>query len=114
MSISFKGDTIRFEEKEITFDYDIDKIKEIGNTIVVLLDIPPKVKFYRNLLAFERNGKLLWQVQDIKEKYPDLEGIIPFTDIFYNDDILSAVDFFGRNFKINLTNGNIIDFHAVK
>lgn len=57
------------EDDEIVFDFSIDSYIEIEGMLIVLLDIPPKIKYNENVFGvslFER--KIKWQIE--KRKYP--------------------------------------------
>ncbi|RVU01326.1 hypothetical protein EOD41_05010 [Mucilaginibacter limnophilus] len=53
----------------VEFEYPIQEQLQIGDVIVVLLDIPPKVKYELNVFAFSTSGDFLWRVQETELFY---------------------------------------------
>ena len=67
-----------------------------------MLQIPQGNDTLRNIYCLDENCQFLWQVQSVLEAYPDLGQEIPFVLIALREDgILTASDFFGRNFDID-------------
>jgi hypothetical protein len=46
----------------ITFEHTIKQSLLVNDTIVVVLETPPKIVYDRNVFAFNTNGDFLWQI----------------------------------------------------
>lgn len=115
-SIKFKGKELVLPKNVLTFDNEIRQVGVLSDRVVVLLDFhDSKESMLNNLYAFRiLDGEMLWQVQPVVEKYPDLAGLVPYVQVNYYDDTIHAIDYEGRNFSINPANGKIIDFVVTK
>ena len=81
-------DVIRFEhnllylpDTMLTFDYEITQAIVAGESVIVLLDIPPEEGIYRNIYSFGFDTHLIWQIQDVTEAYPQITHQCTFVGI---------------------------------
>ncbi|MBR1943525.1 hypothetical protein IJ843_07305 [bacterium] len=112
-------DVIRFEhnllylpDTMLTFDYEITQAIVAGESVIVLLDIPPEEGIYRNIYSFGFDTHLIWQIQDVTEAYPQITHQCTFVGIspMENGNVL-AVNFFGINFEVSVADGKILAKH---
>lgn len=103
---------LKIGEKNITFTLNIRDVKQAGQFVVVLLEVPNGDDTLNNIYAYDLNGKLKWQVQPVTEKFSDLVNPLPYENMFCEDNKISASDFYGRKFWIDLETGKLLDFKA--
>ena len=107
MTIRYKGDTLKIGDNAITFGAPIEKVLEIQNKILVLVqDESSRVnRKHGNIFAFDDKGKKLWEIE-APDKY---EGWYrPFTGIYLRKNMPIAYSPVGIEYKIDLSNGKLI------
>lgn len=113
--IKYKGKELHLKNKILTFEYDVRNVGVLSDRVVVLLGIPENVdNITDNIYSFSLEGDFLWKSQNISEKYPNLENLLPYEQMSYYSGKIHASDFLGRNFAINPTDGKIVDFSISK
>lgn len=98
---------------EIDFEYDIRTIIQYTGKYVVLLGIPFDRNFINNIYCFDDYANLLWRSENLDSLYPNSRNL-PYENMGIKDDIVFASDFYGRNYRINLNDGKIIEYDIVK
>lgn len=81
-----KDNQIRFHTGEsIKFDYPInaDNVVMVDFVIIVILMIPPNVKYNNNVFAVSTSGNLLWQIE-VDNRYIQKNNC-PFVEVKLND-----------------------------
>lgn len=114
MEIKINKNILTLNGKEIKFNYDIRQFKTIGEDIVVLLAIPGNDDTLDNIYCYGQNGIIKWQVQPIKDAFPDMKRVYCFEQMSIIDGQISASDFYGRRFMINPADGKITSKDIVK
>lgn len=85
MSYTIDNNTLKYSNRSaLDFEYSILKTLEIDNILIVLLDIPNKVNYTRNVFAFDALGDFLWQINDFELYYKG--NWCPYIDIIINDE----------------------------
>lgn len=110
--IRFEHNLLYLPDTMLTFDYEIAQAIVSGESVIVLLDIPPEEEIYRNIYSFKFDTTLLWQIQDVRDVYPQIKEQCTFVGIspMANGNIL-AVNFFGINFEVSVKDGKILAKH---
>lgn len=101
--IKINKNELSIDKNTIKFNYDIRDIKIVDNQVIVLLSIPFNVDETSNIYAISLKCKIIWKVENLKPNGNNL----PFENIFINNGVLTATDFYGRRYFINITNGMI-------
>ena len=101
-------------DKSISFPRKIADVAVLDDEVVVMLDIPNGDNLNENIYAVSDKCEILWQVQPIEEYKDDISEILPYENLLYNDEKLSASDFYGRKFDINAKTGKIEGFVVSK
>lgn len=84
-------------------DLEVEKQLDYKDIVVKLYKVPFKHKCNRNIMAENRQGKILWQVNDIS---PNEDA--PFTNIMpYSSEKILAYNWIGAYCYINISNGEI-------
>ena len=98
--IIINGKELTFKNESIHIAYDFD------NIIIVVLkgDYPPLEKNYNNVLAFNKQGVLVWEVE--KNDEDDFKN--PYEGSIHNGSYLILFKAKGQRIAINVTNGKII------
>ncbi len=99
LTIKFNGD-----EKVIKFKYDIGKVQEFENCIVVMIDPPQGAVFNENVFGVSYEGKILWQVKPLKYVYNDS----PFTGMVREENFIKLFNWDGTDLTVNPRTGEII------
>ena len=114
MEIGIEKNILKLNGKEIKFNNDIRQFKTVGDDVVVLLAIPNNDNTLDNIYCYSSNGIIKWQVQPIKEAFPEMKQVFPFEQMSILDDKIGASDFYGRRFMINISDGKIVQKDIVK
>lgn len=114
LNIQINKNILVLNGKEIKFNHDIRQFKTVGDDIVVLLAIPNNDNTLDNIYCYTSFGIIKWQVQPIKEAFPDLKQVFPFEQMSVVDGQISASDFYGRRFFIDAETGKITKKDIVK
>ncbi len=101
---------LTIDKNTIKFRYDIRDTKIVDNQIIVLLSIPFNVDETSNIYAISLDCKIIWKVESRKPN----ENNLPFENIFLNNGVLTATDFYCRRYFINTSNGTIERKDSVK
>ena len=96
---------IRIGDKTINFDYDILEVEEIGDIVLVVTE--PVSGYNNNLFGISVKTKRMWQVQSVKEMYPDFSQT-SYVGITISDNAVIVTDFCGCRFVINPENGVVL------
>ena len=107
--IKINKNELSIDKNTIKFNYDIRDIKVVDNQVIILLSIPFGVEI-SNIYAISLDCKIIWKVENRKPNRRNL----PFENIFLNNRILTATDFYGKRYFINITNGLIEKTDIVK
>lgn len=103
--------TIILNNKEINFKYQIESVVEINEKYIVLLINRPysKAQLKNNVYALDKNGRILWQMQDPLSVFPFKEPGICIEIGVDKQNRLYAITHVGIIYYLNLDNGKIIE-----
>ncbi|MBR2525258.1 hypothetical protein IKE67_02205 [bacterium] len=114
-NVAYSDNELKFGVKKVLFKLKIRTVEVLLNSVIVLLEVPYDDNVtLNNIHAFNLFGDKLWTVQPVSEKYPNLKNYLPFENLMYVGDKLSASDFMGRKFFINIKDGTIIGMDTFK
>ncbi len=114
MDIKTEKNILTLNNKKIKFDHNIRQIDAYDDNVIILLEIPNNDNTLDNIYCYGQNGIIKWQVQSIKEAFPEMKNAFPFEQMSIIDDKISASDFYGRRFFINIADGQIVGKDIVK
>lgn len=114
LNIQINKNILVLNGKEIKFDHNIRQFKTFGDDVVVLLAIPNNDDSLDNIYCYSSNGIIKWQVQPIKEVFPEMKRVYSFEQMSEIDGQISASDFYGRRFMIDPETGKITKKDIVK
>lgn len=114
MEIKINQNILSLNGKEIKFNHNIRQFKTVGDDVIVLLAIPNNDNTLDNIYCYGSYGIIKWQVQPIKEAFPEMKQVFPFEQMSIIDNKISASDFYGRRFIIDIQNGKILSKDIVK
>ena len=115
ISIQIEKNILVLNGKRIKFSHNIRQFKTINDdSVAVLLAIPGNDDTLDNIYCYFSNGIIKWQVQPLKEAFPELKNVFPFEQMSIIDGKISATDFYGRKFLINTDDGKILSKEIVK
>lgn len=93
---------------KIDFDFEIQKVIEWKDSVIILVDIPYSDKnSINNIYAFNEDGTFKWRVEDLRNRFPNMQGFLPYLSLRLNDGMLAANDFMGRRYFISPDTGHI-------
>ena len=101
------------ENNKIVFDYNIRYVKEVNDTLIVLLEIPNNIRYLNNVFGINKNGEIKWRIQSFRAVFP-IKNQLPFENLMVNGTDIFVSDFYGRRFSINQTNGEIFSSDVVR
>lgn len=105
MSYSVKKKTIELSSgKTVKFDYPIQEAVEVGDIIVVCLDVPTNRKFNENVYALDDQGGLLWQVKPVKHAYERS----PYVGVSKAGELARLFNWDGMVYDLNPQTGDIV------
>lgn len=111
MNYKYNDNCLTVNGKSIDFPYDIGDVQEAQGKLIVLLDIPGGVNFINNIYAVNSKTELIWQVQDLREVYPQNQYpqlmLLPYIYMHIEEGTVRGVDFYARNYYIDLDSGKI-------
>ena len=107
MRYTVLNNVLEVGETYVNFLYPIRDVKEINDKFIVLLDIPQKDNIVDNWYAVNNEGAVVWRVQHLSEVYP-LERMLPYEQIIITEQEIRAIDFYGRCYFIDSSNGKIL------
>lgn len=111
--IKINKNKLRIDKKIMEFKYDIRDAKVIDNQIIVLLSIPFNVDEIDNIYAVSLDCKITWKVESLSIINPNGNNL-PYENMFFNNGELTATDFYGRRYFINIADGTIEKRDIVK
>lgn len=114
MEININKNILELNGKQIKFSHDIRQFTTVGDDVIVLLAILGNDDTLDNIYCYGQNGIIKWQVQPIKEAFPDMKRVYCFEQMSVIDGQISASDFYGRRFKIDAATGKILGKDIVK
>jgi len=114
MDIQINDNVLVLNGKNIKFSHKIRQFKNNSDDVVVLLAIPNNDDTLDNIYCYGSYGIIKWQVQPIKEAFPDLKQVFPFEQMSVIDGQIAASDFYGRRFFIDAASGKITKKDIVK
>jgi len=108
--IKMTSHKIVIDKSEISFDYEIEEYLLYDDTLIVRLNWEKEnINSYRNILAFNNFGELLWKIDS------KLNGKYPYVKIDKDDnDVLIAYNFSGLKLSLDPLTGLIIKYNANK
>ena len=111
MNYKYNDKCLTVNGKSIDFPYGIGDVQEAQDRLIVLLDIPGGVNFINNIYAVNSKTELIWQVQDLREVYPQNQYpqlmLLPYIYMHIEKGTVRGVDFYARNYYIDLDSGKI-------
>lgn len=103
--------TITINETTVVFEYDIAEVIKIKELLIIRLSIPQsnsvKLEDFNNVYCIENDGKVKWQINNLKIKSSPIFKIAPIVLLNNSDNGLYATDFMGRRYEINIETGEM-------
>lgn len=99
-----KNSLLYINGNEIQLDYKVAESISLNEFVIVRVIPPTKIKFNRNIFAFNSDGSLKWQ---IKESPHGGDSDKPFMGLHTSGNDVIASNWLGIDYKININNGEI-------
>ena len=75
MKYEINENRVKINDKhDIEFKYNVKAVIEVTNTLIVLLDVPPKESMSENIFGVTSKGQILWQVESRPDLFGDDDG----------------------------------------
>ena len=110
----YEKNHIEINNYSYDFEFDIRTVIAHKEKYIVLLAIPFNKTEINNIYCLNERAKLVWRSENLSVRYPDLNNLLPYEQMGIKDDAIFASDFYGRNYKINVSNGNVEELDIVK
>ena len=94
MSIIFERNILYVKNRDILFDYNIEKVIETNGVFIVLLDIPTKDNTVNNIYGIA-NDDIIWRIQSYLKIDPHFKQTSYVHILKKEDNKIVAVDFCG-------------------
>lgn len=111
------GNALNIGNIKIITKYPIEKVEKINDKYIVLLNIPRRVELGKdelnNILCYDEKGKMCWQISDKLPSAIISKEQIPYIAIRIVDEKLYVTDFWGRQFNVDVENGELLDVKIV-
>ena len=110
--IEIQNNKILLAGKELKFDHKIIEAAEYEGKVVIVFETDEDGG-YDNVFCYTQDLQLLWR---IKPAPVDIGGTTrsPYVGVDIAGGNCRAIDFYGRRFKVNLKNGEIISKDIVR
>ncbi|MDQ6423120.1 hypothetical protein RB620_27185 [Paenibacillus sp. LHD-117] len=109
MSIVFSqnDNELVVNDNKIVFDHKIRYVKEVRETLIVLLEIPSNEVYLNNVFGITSIGIIKWRIQNVGDVFP-IKNQLPFENLMLQGSDMFVSDFYGRRYSINPANGEIL------
>lgn len=113
-----KSNSIMIEGKKLEFLYPIGSVIEVENKYIVLLKIPTRIELSEeelsNVYCYDKNATLLWRIDKDLPSTIKSSDRLPYIAINFNDKKLTATDFMGRRFQVDIETGKLLNMDVVR
>lgn len=98
---------------------DISKKYKVLETIyyegrkVILLEPVSIDEPVNNIYCIDKNNNIIWQVESVTEKFKDKINM-PYEGMSHHGHVITAANFIGVGYDIDIETGKIIRSHIVK
>lgn len=104
--------------KEIKLKYPIKMFEKINDLYIILLNIPTRIELgaeeLNNIVCYNDKGSFVWRIDNkLPNKIVSNEQS-PYVAIQIQKNILRATDFFGRRFRVNFADGQLLEYEIVR
>lgn len=96
---------IKINGHEVKFKYEIDKIVEVKNICIVMLEVPSNKIYNENIFGVDKTGKIIWQIEKVKHIYKSS----PYMDLFEKDEQIWAGNWDGDLYRLDIQTGIILE-----
>ncbi len=111
------GNELRIDNRIIRFRYPIRTTIEYKDSCIVLVGIPfEDSETINNIVCYNSDGEIVWQVEDMKKRYPDWGKYAyqPYETMGLSNGVLYASTFNGWSYHIDPETGRFLGYHFVK
>ena len=113
IKFSHYDNKIVVDNNKVVFDHNIRYVKEVNDTLIVLLEVPNNVTYLNNVFGITKIGEIKWRIQSVSDVFP-VKNQLPFENLMVNGNDVYVSDFYGRRFLLNPTNGEILSSDVVR
>ncbi len=107
--IKVDGRKIITNTGELLFEKNVIEAVEENDIIVIVFDTDE----YRNVYCYTINNQLLWQIEKVPVEIGGTRECT-YVGVSLNNGVCRVIDFFGRSFVVDITNGKVISMNIVK
>ncbi len=107
--IKVNGKKIITNTGELLFEKNVMEAVEENDIIVIVLDTDE----HRNVYCYTINHQLLWQIEKIPVEIGGTEECT-YVSVGLKNGVCRVIDFWGRSFVVDITNGKVISMNIVK
>lgn len=99
------GSELRFATgNTVTFDYPVLEVVEFPSSMVVVLNVPPKVNYPLNVFGLTQNGKILWRITSLPRV-----GASPYVGLIRrSEDRVRLANWDGMLVDVNPVDGTVL------
>ena len=110
MTFKISGKQLQISEgATLAFEYPICEVVEVGDVMIVLLEVPPHESMIDNVFGVSKAGQIIWQIEPIPGATAD--PVNCYTGIFPREEgRVMLNDWAGIGVEIEPRTGKVIDW----
>lgn len=99
---SASGDELRIGQNDIDLPDPVQRIVQVDDEIIVLMNTVGRSNYARNVWAFDTDGNRLWKIEKAEEVRDEPP---PYTGVSVEDGELRAFTWAGTDYVVDLESG---------
>lgn len=92
----------------VKFRFEIDTVLVLDSQVIVLIKVPYDTDNNDNVYSVDFNGKITWQIETAKKRFPKLQHY-PYVGLSYRNGSLIVHDFYGTDIIVDIKDGRILE-----
>lgn len=110
--INFQKNKIILNSKELIFQNDILEAVQYKDKLIIVFDTKNDEE-YNNVYCYDDNKRLIWRIKSAPQEIGgSAKAYYVGIDILQNQ--CRVIDFFGRRFIVNISNGEVLSKDIVR
>jgi len=108
--ISYDGDTLSLETRDIRFSRDIRSLVELPEKVIVLLT--PLEDDCQNIVAYSKHGDKVWEIEPVYTHSGD--ECSPYTGVVRKENQVIAANWNSKDYIVNVESGEVTRLRTTK
>ncbi len=103
MNYKISGNDLLFNSKKVSFEHPIKSVLQKKDFLLVLLKVPAKVNYQRNIFGVSGEGEIIWQVEA-----PSYSSVDLYTSLWEENGEIVAGSWKGDDTWLDPKTGKIL------